>query len=220
MSPLHPATFAGDPADRLAQDRARIEGRLVMLTRLAEIGMGIAEDAGRMSRALAEGGGAAADGPDPALAYARAARAVRLTLALQSRLMQELADLDRAEHLVRFSRARARRDQAQRLIEQAIEVGRDDEDEIERLSLEAWERLGETDDADIAGLAFDAVVARIAKDLGLALDEAGLTGAAEGPAGLNPLPLPVPFARGGPPEGDGAETGAGIATRPCVHSSA
>ncbi|OYX34496.1 MAG: hypothetical protein B7Y99_05225 [Caulobacterales bacterium 32-69-10] len=58
---------------------------MAMLERLAEIGMEIAEDAGRMSRSQAEG---VAQAADPGLTYSRAARAVRLTIALQQRLTE------------------------------------------------------------------------------------------------------------------------------------
>ena len=138
---------------------------MAMLTRLAEIGMGIAEDAGRRSAALVQGGEAGE--PDAALAYARAARAVRLTIALQSRLLNDLAALDRDDHLAETSRVAKRRNRIHRVVERAIEAAHDDEEEVERLSMDAWERLTDEDDADLAGRPFDEVVARICEDLGL-----------------------------------------------------
>ncbi|HTI68304.1 MAG TPA: hypothetical protein VL460_12225 [Caulobacteraceae bacterium] len=153
MSRPDPAIHPIDPSRDLTRRQ------LAMLTRLAEIGMEVAEAAGLKARALAEGGEAGTDGPDPALSYARAARAVRLTIALQSRLAGDLAASSRTE-------AARRRDRIHRRIEQAIEAGRDDEDEVEQLSSAAWERLTDEDDADLLDLPMQDVVARICADLG------------------------------------------------------
>jgi hypothetical protein len=166
-----PATLAADAAST-DPARALIARQLEVLTRLTDIGMGIAEDAGRRSSALADGGAAGANAPDPALAYARAARAVRMTIALQSRLLKDLADLDRAETQAHASLARLRRNRVHRAVERAVEAACDDEDEAERLSSDAWECLADTDDADITGRSFDEVVAMICQDLGLSPDEA------------------------------------------------
>jgi hypothetical protein len=72
MSRAAPTSVPADLTDR----------QLAMLERLAEIGMQIAEAAGRQARATGEGEGAAV--PDPALSFSRTARAVRLTIALQA----------------------------------------------------------------------------------------------------------------------------------------
>ena len=171
-----------------------------MLTRLAEIGMGIAEDAGRRSAALADGGAAGTEAPDPALAFARAARAVRMTIALQSRLLADLAGLDRAEGLARAADASARRERIHRRVERAIEAAHDDDDdadEVERLSMDAWERLVDADEDDLVEGPLDAVVARICADLGLRPDggdwpDAQACGGAQGDG----LPLTGPDRRG------------------------
>jgi hypothetical protein len=84
------------PADPSAAGRALVERQLGVLTELAEIGMEIARGAGRCAVESLEGD-AAATGPDPTLAYSRAARAVRMTIALQARLLKALPELDRAE---------------------------------------------------------------------------------------------------------------------------
>jgi hypothetical protein len=164
-SPTHRATSA--PAAETA--RELIDAQLPMLTRLAEIGMDIAEAAGRRAVAQAEGGETEERGSDPALAYARAARAVRLTLALQSRLVAELAALDQAHAKARAVEAGRRRDRIHARVEQAIEAERADAegDEIEHLSAAAWERLTETDDAELLDLPMDEVVALVCRDLGL-----------------------------------------------------
>ena len=163
MIRVDPATVAiPASAEPGARARAVIERELAMLTRLAEIGMEIAEAAGRQACGGADDPQATSDGPfrtDPALAYARVARAVRMTLALQARLAKDLADLDRADSQARAARAAARRSRLHRLVEQAIEAEEAghadwDEDEIERLSADAWERLTDAEDeADFAGLA-------------------------------------------------------------------
>jgi hypothetical protein len=165
-SAIHPTSPA--PAAN-ATARELIDAQLPMLTRLAEIGMEIAEAAGRRAVAQAEGSEPEEHGSDPALAYARAARAVRLTLALQSRLVAELAALDQAHTKARAVEAGRRRDRVHARIEQAIEAERTDadHDEIEHLSSAAWERLTETDDADLLDLPMDEVVALICRDLGL-----------------------------------------------------
>mgnify|MGYP001606964051 CR=1 FL=1 len=132
-----PLTPAADPPPAASQafERAPHLRQIAKLERLADIGMEIAEVAGR--RAV-EGG--EADGPDPGLTFTRAARAVRLTIALQTRLARDLADLDRADGKARAAKASARRARLHRLVEQAIEADHADadDDEIERLSSDAW----------------------------------------------------------------------------------
>jgi hypothetical protein len=186
MSSIGSATHCANPPPAAnATARELIDAQLPMLTRLAEIGMEIAEAAGRRAVAQAEGATAEERGSDPALAYARAARAVRLTLALQSRLVAELAALDQAQAKARAVEAGRRRDRVHARVEQAIEAERADadHDEIEHLSSAAWERLTETDDAELLDLPMDEVVALICRDLGLspgwaeAFAEGGLAGA-------------------------------------------
>jgi hypothetical protein len=162
-------------ADAEASSRALIERQMAMLTRLAEMGMEIAEAATLQARALAQGGEQRPDALDPALAYSRAARAVRLTIALQSRLAKEMAALGEAATRARAVAASQRRNRIHARIEQALaEAERPDtdadEDKIERLSSAAWERLTEEDDAGLLALPVDEVVARICADLGLPPD--------------------------------------------------
>ncbi|MGA2953811.1 MAG: hypothetical protein ABSD80_16405, partial [Caulobacteraceae bacterium] len=71
---------------------ARAERRLRLLERLTQIGMELAE--ALRERALNPAAGDADDkGRDPADAYARLSRAIRLTIALESKTDQALADL-------------------------------------------------------------------------------------------------------------------------------
>ncbi len=156
--------------DRPAPARAMIEAQMVALTRLAEIGMGIAEDAGRRSAALVQGDAAQAGDTDPGLTYSRAARAVRLTFALQSRLLEALAALDQADETARTNAAHRRRERIHRQVKQAIEAECDDRGEIKSLSWAAWERLTDDDDGDFADLPIAEAVARICADLGLPSD--------------------------------------------------
>ena len=78
------------PADAAAGAIAQAERRLAMLRRLADLGMTLAEE-------LAGRAVPGADRPepkhDPAESFARISRAVRLTLALEARLEQDLAAL-------------------------------------------------------------------------------------------------------------------------------
>jgi hypothetical protein len=165
MSPADPRPTTPPPADRDASTRALTERQMAKLERLAEIGMEIAEAAGRAARAVAEGAGA--DGADPGLTYSRAARAVRLTIALQCRLTEGLAALDQAARIARVGEASRCRHRVHRLIETCAEAEGCEADAVEALSSEAWERLTETEDDDILDLPFDEVVARICRDLGL-----------------------------------------------------
>jgi hypothetical protein len=187
--------------------RDLIARQLARLERLSDIGMEVAEAAGRSAAALAGGGEAGA--ADPALAYARAARAVRLTIALQSRLMAELAALDGAEAKARAVTAARRRDRIHARVEQAIEADRRDapdaEHDVETLSSSVWERLTEEDDADLLDRPMEEVVAQICRDLGLSPAWAALAPqpSASAPAPTQPdvRPFPVsssPGSTGGP----------------------
>jgi hypothetical protein len=201
MIPVDPALVDSRPTPAAAADgapvaaRALIEGQLVMLSRLAQIGMEIAEAVGREAQVEAPdrdhgaGPGAAPDAAEPpghrrdlGLVFARVARAVRMTIALQSRLAADLAALDRADDLAERAQRDMRRMRLRRLVDQAAEAAVDArreaggrywadedavEDEIERLSSEAYERLTDAEEGDLWGRSFDEVVAGICADLGL-----------------------------------------------------
>ncbi len=141
--------------------------QLAQLARLAEIGMEIAEAAGLQARGEGEGAGA-----DAALSFSRAARAVRLTIALETRLVAERAALQRGEAAVRASEASRRRDRihvkVDRLIDEVAQTEGEDAEVTERLSEAVWERLTETDDEDLLDRPIEEIVARICADLGLA----------------------------------------------------
>jgi hypothetical protein len=189
MIHVDPALVASDPAP--APARSQIETQMAMLTRLAEIGMEIAEACGREAKAAPSVGEARAVGP----VFARVARAVRMTIALQSRLMKDLTALDRADDLAERARTTRRRIRLSRLVEDAAraavaakrEAGHQywdedaAEDEIEQLSSEAYERLVDAEDDEFTAGAFHEVVAGIVKDLGLSPDWAARVTAATAP---------------------------------------
>ena len=162
MSRPDPTAAALAPPCADASARARIDRQMATLVRLTEIGMQIAEAAGRRA---AEGGGA--DAAEPSLSYARAARAVRLTLALESRLASDLETLDKARARARTDESDRRRHRIRHHVEEAIEAECADSGEARTLRNEARERLTDTDDADILDRPLAEVVAWICRDLGL-----------------------------------------------------
>jgi hypothetical protein len=150
-------------ADMTEQDRR-------MLQEMAEIGMGLlrtlqqrAEDDSKI------------DAGEVALAYSRITRAVRLTIALKAKLADEgrvRKERDEAAEVKRLweceeQRIDQRRDQVERLVEQAIEA---EASETERDGLMSGlrERLDEDDiDAKLADRPIGEVLARICRDLGI-----------------------------------------------------
>ena len=228
-----------DPAAAAAEARALIVGQMAMLTRLAQIGMEVAEACGRQAAAQTDVRQTGApqtdtDKPDPAeparprdlaLVFARAARAVRLTIALQARLAKDLAALDRDRAYADEERRRERRWRLQGQIREAaktlvvtrrqaegdcLEAGVV-EAEIELLSGAAYERLTEAEDGYLMGRPFAEVVARICRDLGMTPDGAArLTATAEPPPDADPPPRLSPC----PAMGEGSGTGARGAAPP------
>ena len=166
------AAAAGDPASALERARALIEPQLVLLGRLAELGLEVAEEIGRQVR-----GEAPASKTDPALAFARASRAVRLTVALQSKLIDALAALESGQGALEPDDPRRDPDyllkaRVERIVERAAEAEHDgDAGAVDRLVREAAERL---DDIDLYGDLLDRpisdIVAGICRDLDLPLD--------------------------------------------------
>jgi hypothetical protein len=174
---------AGDrpaDADESGADRAR--RHLRMLAELAEIGM----DMARAVRDQAVGEARDGAGGDLGLAYSRIARAVRLTLAVETRTAEALGarlaeeaqartwaqDEARRQAWDRQAQARDARDDAvRRALEQVIEAETGENDAFERLLEAANERLEEEDDADDdADRPIGEIVARICRDLNLSPD--------------------------------------------------
>ena len=218
-----PAQFAGQPAAApvtgAATARAVMAAQIGLLSRLAEIGLAVAETAQRRAEDDAAGVTGAA------MAYARTARAVRLTLALQARLAKDLAALDAtgsdapgsapvarpaaaAEPAApeaadpQAARLEARRDRVERIVRRVIEADETDLDEVERLSDLCWERLIDEDVyGDLTAQPLGAVVARICEDLDLSPDWTRLAreawAVAEAQSGAPNSPFVALGARGG-----------------------
>jgi len=164
------------PAETTAQREAR---HLRMLRELAEIGMDLARAVQRQANdpAPAEGDAAPADLTDLGLVFSRIGRAVRQTLALEARLVEvgreRERDADLFDHHRQANEARRairRKDEARRLVEQAIEAEAGEGD-VEQLLADLHERLEDPDDtADFADRPMGVLIARICRDLGVAPD--------------------------------------------------
>jgi hypothetical protein len=117
-----------------------------------------------------------------AMAYARAARGVRMTVMLQSRLMGELEEFERrsssrlsnearerlaAREAARRERKARVRSIVQRLAEQQWEAEGADAETLEALGLEGLDRLDEDVYGDVMERPMGEIVARICRDLGL-----------------------------------------------------
>ena len=103
------------------------------------------------------------------LADARAARAVRMCIALQSRRLGELPALERAERMAGLERRGARKRQIVHLVRTVAES--EHADEIEQISGEAWERLNDTDEySAVMNGSLREAVARICDDLDVTPD--------------------------------------------------
>jgi hypothetical protein len=136
------------------------------LGELAEIGLEVAREIGRQAKAEPD----AAALQHIAMTYNRVSRAVRLTLMLQTQVLKERgeaaeAEAEQAEVREPLYRRKFR---VERIVERLIKAEHDDEDDIDRLAVEAGERL---DDEDLYGDILDKpigeLVALICKDLGL-----------------------------------------------------
>lgn len=189
--PLPPAASAAadvDPAlaEAAGEPRAVIVRQLQVLGELAELGLDIARAIARQAateapgEAPAEMPGETTRAPqvvkgDVSLAYARVARAVRLTIALQSRLLQDLRALDevaeRHLHGGRSNTARERKARVRRILDRVIDAEVGDAAEGDRLAGEVRERL-ENDDiyGDVLARPVGEIVAMICRDLGLSPD--------------------------------------------------
>lgn len=191
---LSAAATPGDEAAPATADgalRAVLEGQLAVLGRLAEAGLNIALSVERRATAA---DAAEADAPDAgpeaapvasgdvALAYARVSRAVRLTVALQGRVVKELQALDedaarrriRAEAGAGRERQQAeaaRKARVERIVERLIRAEAADEAEGDRLADEAYERL-EGDDiyGQLSARPVSEIIALVCQDLGLEPD--------------------------------------------------
>jgi hypothetical protein len=144
-----------------------LQRQLQLLGDLAEIGLEVARAVEREAKSETR----SVDIDRVAMAYSRTARAVRLTIMLQSKVMadakaeaEKAADLKARWHPVYIRKARV-----ERIVERLAEAEHpDDEDAVDRIVIEAGERL---DDEDLYGDVMDRpigeLVALICRDLGL-----------------------------------------------------
>ena len=185
-----------DPLDAQAPEavdfaRPVLERQLAKLEELADIGMEIARD---LRRRVAEAAEPDADPDDPAavsLAFSRVSRAVRMTCALQTEVVDKLRGVGRieagevylaglaAEDAARAATAQdaaerrltARKAEIAKAVTGAIDAAhRDDETDegYERHVREATERLKDPSDlGDLLSRPFDEVVAQICRELGI-----------------------------------------------------
>jgi hypothetical protein len=167
---------AEDPA--CAHDLARglIESQLAMLNELAEIGMTLARRLGREVETPAPQDAKAAD---PTLAFDRVARAVRHSLALQSKLVADLKALEEGRVPARPNAAGARKQAVQHIIANVVRTvtvgSANQSSRIERFRPEIDERLD--DDVlygDLMTRPLSELVADICRDLGLDPDWSSL----------------------------------------------
>ena len=147
--------------------RPLFERQVAMLGQLAEGGLEMALAVkGQALESKAEGAEACAR------AYARTARAVRLTLMLQAQVIKQIQALD--SHGAYLAACAARQDVAQRkarverIVERIAAGEHDDPDHVERLIEETCERLDHDDFyGDLLSRPVSELVALICKDLGL-----------------------------------------------------
>lgn len=168
-----------------ALDRAHAvtQRQIDVLSELSEMGLEIAR--GVKQRALEPAEDSPKAQADWCQVFARVARAVRVTLALQSKLLKELvniedaragraklrqADTARERHSAERLRVFERHDQVDTLIGRAIRAEYSDRERVERLADAARERLMEEDDEDLLDRPIGELVERICKDLGLTPD--------------------------------------------------
>ena len=109
---------------------------------------------------------------DHGLRFARIARAVRQTLALEEKFeterreRRETAEAERVDQI--RQRGWKRKNQAGNIVERILDEG--PEDDAERLSDRLNERLADADDGDFADRSLGEIVAAICRDLGVTID--------------------------------------------------
>jgi hypothetical protein len=171
------------PARDASRDRQRavLERQLHMVERLAESGLAIAEAIGRQATDPPETVRQVVQG-DISAAHARVAKAVRLALMLQSKLMDDLRRLDSLAEIEaktasmqadaeRPRRVADRKIRVRRVVERVAPAEGGDRAEVIRLSQDAAERLDQDDIyGDVLSKPVSELVDIICKALGLSPD--------------------------------------------------
>ena len=165
------------------------------------------------------------------MAFSRAARAVRLTALLQSRLLLDMEHAqgraayqqrDESRRALEAAEAEAFEDPAfghkvrvEAIVERVARGQVDDEDRLDRLMTEACERLGDDDIyGDVLTRPVGELVALICRDLGLDPDWERLSAEAWAKAEIAAAPPGSPFTPPPPPPGEDALPGPGPAFAP------
>jgi hypothetical protein len=174
MNAHSPLTAAAFSTDAPGWERPVFERQIAMLGELAEAGLEVVHAI--RDQAVAAKAEDAASHPrvDFGLAYARAAKAVRMTLALQRRYILDLRfEFRHGEPAPAWDAPapKARATEVDRVRHGLATGGLGEAEAVERLDfeLDAWERLEDLDD-DIPDGPFNEIVAKLCKDLGLAPD--------------------------------------------------
>lgn len=197
-----------DEPDRLnGWERALLDRQLEALNRLADMGMALAGAVERRVTAQEPGSGPQADLHHAAMDFARLSRAVRMTFALQSRLIADFKGKARAgcaedvepgeetyEGVWAEPPGAQRRRQVGRLVRRVAEASALDREGIERLLREAAERLERDDIYGGLDRPVGELVAQICQDLGLGPDWDGLGGEAWAQVELAAEVSGLPFA--------------------------
>jgi hypothetical protein len=161
-----------------------LEQQLALLGRLAETGLEIAVALERQAKG--EKGAVDVARGDIALAYARVARAVRLTIALQSKLIADFNAFGMDEVRARSQEAlcakrnrqdleKTRKPGVARILERIIATEADSQETGGRLCREASEHLADPTLVGDLNRPFSEIVAAICRDLGLSPDWAALS---------------------------------------------
>ena len=184
---------------RPCEREARALRQMRMLEELAEIGMKLAR---AVERRIEESLSAAAEDGDGGLAlvFSRISRAVRQTIALESRLDRELHDARMAEAAgiagqardATLTLARRRKHAVREAVQAAFEA---EGPELEALLADLDERLEDSDDdLDFAELPIADLAARLCRQLGVPFDPSLWEDEAPGedtPTALDPHSFPV-----------------------------
>ena len=154
---------------------AREERQLAMLDRLAEAGLNIVLAIERQAMQAPVSAAPPVFLGDLALSYSRAARAVRMTIALHSRLVGEhhkqVVEARAQFRVDELRYAAPRKARIGRIVERVAWAEHDDDETVDRLVIEASERLEDSDlYGDVMTRPFSEIIDRICRDLDLTPD--------------------------------------------------